>query len=136
MRLSNNTVWVKSASGHDTSLRTTHPAVIEDPDSGNSTKISMLVDSLCPVNLLGCDAMQNLNIGVLSGPKGQMEAVTLNTSGLVEGSGVPHFYWSLDLTDKPTAQHLLDMAKNKLKEVSWRSTPSDYMTSSELHCTL
>uniref|UniRef100_A0A3Q1BYW9 ribonuclease H n=1 Tax=Amphiprion ocellaris TaxID=80972 RepID=A0A3Q1BYW9_AMPOC len=42
---------LKSASGHVTPLRTTHPATILDPDSNNSAKISILVDSSCPFAL-------------------------------------------------------------------------------------
>uniref|UniRef100_A0A3P8U1U3 Peptidase A2 domain-containing protein n=1 Tax=Amphiprion percula TaxID=161767 RepID=A0A3P8U1U3_AMPPE len=116
MRLSNNVVWVKSASGHVTPLRTTHPATILDPDCNNSAKMSVLVDSSCPVNLLGRDAMVKLNIGVIPDKDGKMTAVTLQTACLVEGAGGPHFFWSLDLVDEPTSRHLLTMAKDKLEE--------------------
>uniref|UniRef100_A0A3P8U1X8 ribonuclease H n=1 Tax=Amphiprion percula TaxID=161767 RepID=A0A3P8U1X8_AMPPE len=117
MRLSNNVVWVKSASGHVTPLRTTHPATILDPDCNNSAKMSVLVDSSCPVNLLGRDAMVKLNIGVIPDKDGKMTAVTLQTACLVEGAGGPHFFWSLDLVDEPTSRHLLTMAKDNPTDV-------------------
>uniref|UniRef100_A0A3P8TKM3 ribonuclease H n=1 Tax=Amphiprion percula TaxID=161767 RepID=A0A3P8TKM3_AMPPE len=98
MRLSNNVVWVKSASGHVTPLRTTHPATILDPDCNNSAKMSVLVDSSCPVNLLGRDAMVKLNIGVIPDKDGKMTfALSLEHMQLL--GTLPSALWSTSPTD-------------------------------------
>uniref|UniRef100_A0A3P8U399 ribonuclease H n=1 Tax=Amphiprion percula TaxID=161767 RepID=A0A3P8U399_AMPPE len=98
MRLSNNVVWVKSASGHVTPLRTTHPVTILDPDCNNSAKMSVLVDSSCPVNLLGRDAMVKLNIGVIPDKDGKMTfALSLEHMQLL--GTLPSALWSTSPTD-------------------------------------
>lgn len=136
MKMSNKTVWVKSASGHVTPLRYTHPANIMDKDTKKCVKLPVLIDSSCPINLLGRDSLQALDIGVVPGPDGKMKVINLESSCFVEGTGVPHFYWSLDLTDTPTQKQLLTMAKEKLSEVTGPGQRLDFMAEGDLHCTL
>uniref|UniRef100_A0AAQ6AAX3 ribonuclease H n=1 Tax=Amphiprion ocellaris TaxID=80972 RepID=A0AAQ6AAX3_AMPOC len=77
MKMSNKTIWVRSASGHVMKQRMTQPATIRDLDSGQETKISIMVDPSCPLNLLGRDLLTVLKIAIIPTADGGMTTATV-----------------------------------------------------------
>lgn len=139
-KLSEKTAWVKSASGHVTKLSYTKPITIIDKDSGTGTKAPVLVDSSCPVNLLGRDLLAPLRISVVPTQDGGMTTEIANSDPeqdqfLVCGDGALHYWWSLDMTDLAEAERLLKDVKTqqRLMDVT---DGIDYMDPDRLHHTL
>uniref|UniRef100_A0A3P8RS76 ribonuclease H n=1 Tax=Amphiprion percula TaxID=161767 RepID=A0A3P8RS76_AMPPE len=63
------------------------------------TKLLILVDPNCPINLLGRDLMTQLKIAVVPTADGMATAV-LTDQQVVEDVSLPHYYWTLDLSDR------------------------------------
>uniref|UniRef100_A0AAQ5XZ28 ribonuclease H n=1 Tax=Amphiprion ocellaris TaxID=80972 RepID=A0AAQ5XZ28_AMPOC len=103
MKMSNKTIWVRSASGHVMKQRMTQPAMIRDLDSGQETKISIMVDPSCPLNLLGRDLLTVLKIAIIPTADGGMttlKEVMKTTPGPDEQlRKLPDQVWSNGPTD-------------------------------------
>ncbi|XP_019207501.1 uncharacterized protein LOC109197025 [Oreochromis niloticus] len=131
LKHSNDTLIVKSASGHTSVKSLTESLTLEHKDSGRSCKNQCIYDPSCPVNLLGRDALEKLKIGVVPGPEG-MYAKTMLCEGLDpqvnelvvhEGEGVPSHYWTLDL---PPLEPLQNIANRYLPGHSRKLNFSEY----------
>ncbi|CAI5681501.1 unnamed protein product [Oreochromis niloticus] len=131
LKYSNDTLIVKSASGHTSVKSLTESLTLEHKDSGRSCKNQCIYDPSCPVNLLGRDALGKLKIGVVPGPEG-MYAKTMLCEGLDpqvnelvvhEGEGVPSYYWTLDL---PPLEPLQNIANRYLPGHSRKLNFSEY----------
>lgn len=125
---SDRTMIVKSALGHVTPQRLTDPLFIAHRDSGRSCKIQCIHDPSCPVNLLGRDALERLKIGVVPGPEGMFAKLMLCDAPtadlcLQQGTGEPHYYWTLDLPSLEPLQHIAD---KYLPDVSVRQPYTEY----------
>lgn len=118
LKFSNNTLLVKSASGHVSTKRLTEPLFLSHRDSGRSCKIQCIYDPSCPVNLLGRDALEKLDVGILPGPEGMYAKLMLN-----EGLGDPHYYWTLDL---PPLEALHHLASKYLPALSTQQPYTEY----------
>lgn len=120
---------VTSATGHTMAKLLTNKLHFLHVDSGRSCKMQCIIDSTCPVNLLGRDTLIKLNIGVVPQHDGMRAQLMLADveAFIHEGEGEPHYYWTLDL---PVSDKLLQIAKRHLPH------SSETMPSSELHNTL
>lgn len=78
MKFSSDTLIVKSASGHISTKPLTKPLLLAHENSGRSCKNRCIYDPSCPVNLLGRDTLERLEIGVLPGPEVMYAKLMLN----------------------------------------------------------
>lgn len=76
---SNDKIMIKSATGHATIEMLTQPLPLKDEVTGKIINAQILISNSCPLNLLGREEMQQLNIGVIPTEKG-MRAVRLPTA--------------------------------------------------------
>lgn len=130
MQMSAKVVWVRSASGHVTQNRMTKPTRIEDPETGKVVKIPILIDLSCPTNLVGRDLMTKLGLAVIP-TKGGMKCVDMPEVNLRQGSGIPNYYWTLDLN--------IGGARDLMKQLEGQLPTKSKVTikkPTEAHCTL
>lgn len=129
VKFSNDTLIVKSASGHVSTKSLTEPLLLSHEDSGRSCKNQCIYDPSCPVNLLGRDVLEKLEIGVLPGPEGMYAKLMLNEKqspadyqiNVCQGLGEPHYYyWTLDLPSLEPLQHIAN------RYLPTHSTRQDY----------
>lgn len=128
---SNDTLIVKSASGHVSKQQLTKPLLLSHQDSGRSCKNQCIYDPSCPVNLLGRDALERLKIGVVPGPVGMHAKLMLSTelnmsdcqTYVCEGPTQPHYYWTLDLPSLEPMQHI---ARRYLPDTSLKQPYTEY----------
>lgn len=130
LKFSVDTVIVKSASGHTTVQPLTEPLTLEERKSGRKCKNQCIYDPSCPVNLLGRDSLEKLNIGVVPGENGMHaelmlceEESTSQSPFYCKGNGEPHYYWTLDL---PPLEPLRRLAERYLPPDSQQLACTDY----------
>lgn len=128
MAFTDQKMIVKSASGHVTTQRLTDPLFLAHRDSGRSCKIQCIYDPSCPVNLLGRDALERLKIGIVPGQEGMFAKLMFSDAYstdlfLQQGSGEPHYYWTLDLPSLEPLQHIAD---RYLPDTSIRQPYTEY----------
>lgn len=132
---SNSVIWVKSANGAISMNRVSKPLYIQDYESGRTIKAPVVISPECPINLLGRDLMQLLQIGVVPTTDGMRVVRLDDDSGELYhvSGGTNRVYYSLDLIRDSftgTTSKLLHIAESSLTE------PHDIMTSDKLHVTL
>lgn len=104
---SKDTLLVKTASGHTKAQILTKPLFIRHPESGRECRNQCIIDSSCPINLLGRDVMTKLNIGVVPTEKG-MSAEVMMEQEQQKCYGEPNYYWTLDLPSCPKLKQLAE----------------------------
>lgn len=131
LKFSNDSLLVKTASGHMSTKNLTEPVFLLHQDSGRSCKNKCIYDPSCPVNLLGRDALERLKIGVLPGPEGMYAKLMLaeqhipaeSQINVYKGLEEPHYYWTLDLPSLEALQHI---SNRYLPPHSTRQDYTDY----------
>lgn len=120
---------VTSASGHTTTQLLTQKLDFLHANSDRKCKLQCIIDSSCPVNLLGRDGLMKLRIGVVPESNGMRAELMLSESHTLvcHGDGEPHYYWTLDL---PSSKQLITITERYLPRTS------EVMPHNELHHTL
>lgn len=120
---------VTSASGHTTTQFLTQKLDFLHSDSNRCCKLQCIVDSSCPVNLLGRDGLMKLKIGVVPESNGMRAELMLSETHELacHSDGEPHYYWTLDL---PPVPQLVTAAERYLP------SSSSTMPFNELHNTI
>lgn len=89
----------------------------------------------CPHNLLGRDLLLLLGLSIGPGQDGVLVVREhIFDCMIMEGDGVPHYWWSLDLPENDpgkTSRHLLKLAKKHTKRKD-----TTFMSEDQLHVTL
>ena len=132
---SSDFVLVRSANGHTQRQALTKPIWIKNPITGESVKAPVIVSPSCPFNLLGRDVRTKLGLAIYPTKQGGMQARRCNNTDIliVEGRGVPFYYWGLNVPDKSpckTASALLNEAKKVV------SPESDFTHKNDIQVTL
>lgn len=134
---SNSSIAVRAADGKLTHVEESEPVWLRDPQ-GQSCQISVLMFPECPVNLLGRDALFLLGLALVPTSQGRIEVkrkaeLTQEDIFVLKGSGLPYYYYSLDVPNKPphgTATALMTEGRQVI------SRPQDKMEEGNLHVTL
>lgn len=87
---------MRSATGHTVGEPLTGLLDVKDPEIGSQTKAAFVISQLCPMNLLGRDMLEALNIGVVPTPHG-MKAVRISGRQILLGND--HTVWEEDLSE-------------------------------------
>ncbi|KAL4009640.1 hypothetical protein ACER0C_003492 [Sarotherodon galilaeus] len=119
---------VTSASGHTTTQLLTQKLDFLHSEGNRGCKLQCIIDSSCPVNLLGRDGLMKLRIGVVPESNGMRAELMLSESHALacHEDGEPHYYWTLDL---PASEQLTTTAERYLPR------SSDTMPFNALHNT-
>lgn len=137
---SKTVVWVKSASGHVKAVKLTKPITITDVETGLQTTCQLIIDSACPVNLMGRDLMGKLKVNLTVTKKGDMVSyidppVKNDKVFVTQGTGEPYYYWTMDLTDLDQTKILMEQATTALTKMQVKMK-LDFMALNALHHTL
>lgn len=130
---SQDPVFVKTASGHLKRHLLSTPVHISDCETCTRTTCCILIDSSCPVNLLGRDLMVKLGISVVPSKDGMTTIVQDSPENqcVILGPEEPTYYWSLDLPPGYVPRELMATARKYSK------VPGvDFMSPDELHVTM
>lgn len=125
VRWSTKAVWIRSASGRITQSHLTDPIQIQDVETGREATLSIIVDSQCPVDLIGRDLLLALKIGLFPSENGMCSEAFVH-----EAAHSPNYYWTLDLVHPRVKRELLNMIRNRTER------PVEYQQENRLHCTM
>lgn len=138
--LSKDTIKVLSANGRVTKSPISKPLTFElcDQDDQNEpVELKVVLAPECPHNLLGRDLILSMGLSIGPGPNNKLIVAKhrfYDAQCLVmEGTGVPYYWWSLDLPVDDPGQ----IAKTLLTEIKTFTTGKpEFMDPSDLHVTL
>ncbi|XP_013883488.1 uncharacterized protein LOC106532048 [Austrofundulus limnaeus] len=126
LELSHNAIWVLSADGQAHRKPLSIPTKMTHCDTGRTVTASVIMSPECPINLVGRDLLQSLNLGVVPTPSGMI--VIPHLDGVFLTQTHPSIYASLDIdpwqqTPTTVTTDLLMMANNTLAnpqdEIPW-----------------
>lgn len=120
--------WIRTASGHVVKNYFSEPIKVTDLETGQTKALRILVDSSCPINLLGRDCMTAFSLAIV--PAGdKMRCVPVTGEFPVLESREPHYFWTLDVETGGAVQIL--------KLLPDRNTSNlEVQTADKVHCTL
>ena len=127
-RPSNKVVWVRSASGHITRNHLSEPLEVMDLETQRVVRLQVLVDSSCPINLLGRDGMLGFDLAVVP-VAGKMKCMPMCVEGVVQAALPPHYYWTLDVEPGGSVQLLAQLPPKPKVDLETQSASS-------VHCTM
>ncbi|CAN9514545.1 unnamed protein product [Ophioblennius macclurei] len=133
IQMGNEAATVRSAQGTVKLARETQPLWIRDPQ-GKSCQMSVLLLPECPVNLLGRDALCQLQLAIQSTPEG-LKVIRQKPEQVyvIQGRGCPNYYYTLDVPNQEplkTGDKLLEEGISSVRHVE------DKMSSERLHVTM
>lgn len=102
---------------------------IEFPEQDGSSWGQVVLSPACPFNLLGRDFMAKMKIAIYPGENGGMVACQYAEAYVIQGSGEPHYYWSLDLPTVDvagTAKQFADLTAEVTRRPKSISPPGGY----------
>lgn len=107
----------------------------EDDLDEQGVQLNAVLSPMCPHNLLGRDAILGLQLTLSPGLDGRL---MVNPPGseiyVVEGQGLPHYYWTLDFPKRDITNAAESLCKIALNYVSPKK--NNTMSPGDLHMTL